>query len=161
LVGELTHLHSAYLSMRQLTVWDMLRRGLSQSEIGRRLRISRQAVNQLAQTIPEKVSAALYDAAKLNGVEPEYVDTTKGILFGRSRHFEIDAAITLDTEMGLRVWYRHNLGRCKICPEKRQCKAMILKTAQDFGVSLTAQEKELFPSKLSTVVFSRVREKCE
>jgi len=153
---SLTRLHSAYLSGRQLDIWDLLRNGLSQSEIARRLDITRQAVNQLAQTIPERVTAALQDASKLNRVEPRYIDSSKGILSGWSRDFQTEVVITLDRQAGLRVWYQHNLGQCKICPDRRQCKSMLLKSADDLGVPLTRQEKELDPSKLSRLVFSRV-----
>jgi len=153
----LTGLHNAYLSNRQLSVWEMLGSGLSQSEIARMLKVSRQAVNQLAQSIPEKVTAALSDAARLNGVEPRHIDSTKGMLFGWSREFDTEAVITLNREVGLHIWYKHNLGRCKICPDKHQCRSMLLKTAEVLGISLTSDEKELTPSSLSSLVFSRAR----
>lgn len=155
-MGPLGGLHSGYLSGRQLGVWHMLRSGHSQSEIARRLCISRQAVNQLARTIPEKITAALCDAARLNGVEPRHIDSSKGILFGWSRDFQTKAVITLNSEAGLRVWYQHNLGQCKICPDKRQCKSTLLKSAKDLDIPLTRQERDLDPSKLSSLVFSRV-----
>lgn len=132
-----------------------MRDGLSQSEIARKFSISRQAVNQLAQTIPERVTAALYDASKLNRVEPRHVDSSKGILLGWSRDFQAEAVITLNREAGLRVWYQHNLGHCKICSDKKQCKSILLKSVGDLGVSLTKQERELDPSKLSSLIFSR------
>ncbi len=151
----MTRLHTAYLTGRQLRVWDLMRTGLSQSEIARTLNITRQAVNQLSQRIPERVAAALNDASKLNHVEPRYIDSSKGILLGWSRDFETEAVITLTPEIGLRIWYRHNLGRCNICPDRRQCRSMLLKSADDLGVALSGQEKGLPPSKLSSVVFSR------
>lgn len=82
----MTRLHSAYLTGRQLDIWDLMRNGFSQSQIARKLNVSRQAVNQLVQTIPERVTAALCDAAKLNEVEPRHVDSSRGILLGWSRH---------------------------------------------------------------------------
>ena len=151
----MNRLHNAYLTGRQMRIWDLMRNGLSQSEIARRLNITRQAVNQLAQTIPERVTAALQDASKLNGVEPRYVDSSRGILAGWSRDSQTEAVITLNPEAGLRVWYQHNLGQCKVCPDRRQCKLMLLKSVDDLGVSLTRQERELEPSKLSSLIFSR------
>jgi len=138
-----------------MRVWDLMRDGLSQSDIARKLNVSRQAVNQLVQTIPEKITAALYDAAKLNGVEPRHVDTSHGILLGWSRDFETEAVITVNRETGLRVWYKHNLGKCKICPDRRQCTSALLRSVDALGVSLTSQERELDPSKLSGLVFSK------
>lgn len=153
---SLTNLHSAYLTGRQLHAWDMMRNGLSQSEIARRLNITRQAVNQMVQTIPDKVAAALSDASRLNRVEPRLIDSSKGILVGWSKEFQTEAVITLNPKVGLRVWYQHNLGKCKICPDKRQCKSMLLENAEELGIPVTRQEKDLDPSKLSSLIFSRV-----
>jgi predicted transcriptional regulator len=133
-----------------------MREGVSQSEIARRLHISRQAVNQLVQTIPARVTDALYDAAKLNGVEPRNIDTAKGILLGYSRELQTNVVITMHPETGLRVWHQHNLGRCKLCSSKKQCKSMLLKTIHACGVQLTTREKNLDPSKLAGLVFSKV-----
>lgn len=149
-------LHSAYLSVRQLYVWDLMRRGLSQSEIARKLNISRQAVNQLARSIPEKVSAALYDASTLNRIEPRVVDAVRGVLLGWSKEFHTEAVITMNSKSGLRVWYKHNLGKCKICPDRKTCKSSLLDNANELGISLTNLEKNLDPSKLSTLIFSRL-----
>ncbi len=152
----LADLHTGYLTGRQLNVWDMMRDGLSQSEIARRLNVSRQAINQLVETIPEKITAALNDAAKLNRVEPRHIDTSKGILFGWSRDFQTEAVVALTPRGGLQVWYQHSLGKCEICPDKRQCKSTLLRIAADLGVPLKRQEGKLDPSKLSTIIFSRV-----
>jgi hypothetical protein len=123
--------------------------------MARKLNVIRQAVNQLVQTIPEKITAALYDAAKLNGLEPRHVDSSHGILLGWSRDFETEAVITVSFETGLRVWYKHNLGKCKICPDRRQCTSALLRSANALGASLTPEERELDPSKLSSLIFSR------
>lgn len=149
-------LHSAYLTDRQLDIWNMIRGGLSQSEIARRLGISRQAVNQLTQVIPDKVTAALNDAARLNRVEPRIVDSARGVLVGWSREFQIEAMVTLSKKAGLRVWYQHELGRCRICPDRKQCRSLLLESASEYGVSLTSREKDLDPSRLSGVIFSKL-----
>ena len=149
-------LHSAYLTGRQLDIWDLMRRGLSQSDIARKLKITRQAVNQLVETIPERVTAALSDASKLNGVEPRFIDTSKGILVGWSKEFQTETVIILEPKEGLRVWYQHNLGRCKICPNKKKCKSTLMKTIDVLNVSLTSKEKALDPSKLASLAFSKV-----
>ena len=151
----MTRLHTAYLTSRQLHIWDLLRDGLSQSAIARRLSITRQAVNQSAQTIPHKITEALQDAARLNGVEPRQMDSARGILVGWSRDFQTEAVITLSPEAGLRVWYQHNLGQCKICSDRRQCRSTLLRGIDDLGATLTRQERELEPSKLSSLIFRR------
>jgi transcriptional regulator len=153
---SLTGLHSGYLRGRQLDVWHMMQEGYSQSEIARKLDITRQAVNQLAQTIPERVMAALSDAAKVNGVQPKQIDTSKGILVGWSRDFQTDAVITFSPKDGVRVWYKHNLGKCSICPDRQVCKSTLLRTARDLGVPLKPQDRHVPPSKLSSLIFSRL-----
>jgi predicted transcriptional regulator len=133
-----------------------MRKGLSQSDIARRLHISRQAVNQLARSIPQKVTAALYDASTLNHVEPRYVDSVRGVLLGWSKEFQTETVITLSSKAGLRVWYKHNLGRCKICPDRKSCKSSLLENAREMGIVLTRAEKHSEPSNLSALIFSRL-----
>jgi hypothetical protein len=134
----------------------MMLDGLSQSEIARKLKISRQAVHKCEATIHERIAEALNDAAKLNRVEPRHLDTSKGILWGWSREFETETVIALDPQEGLRVWYQHSLGKCKICPDKRRCRSILLKHAASLGVSLTRNEENSDPIELSKVVFYRV-----
>jgi len=134
----------------------MMRGGLTQSEIARRLRVSRQAVNQLAQSIPDKVTAALNDASQLNKIESRIVDSSRGVLVGWSRDLQTEAIITLHPKVGLRVWYQHNLGRCAICPDRKQCRSLLLENANEYGISLSRHERELDPSKLSHLIFSRL-----
>jgi len=148
----LTRLHSGYLSARQRDIWGLMRGGLTQSEIARKLKITRQTVHQLVETIPGKMAAALNDAAALNNVDPIQLDVNKGILFGWSREFKTEAVIAMNRK-GLRVWYKHNLGKCEICPDRRRCKSTLLNNAEDLGVSLTSQERRLAPLELSNLVF--------
>ena len=150
----MTGLHSGYLSARQRDIWGLMRDGLTQSEIARKLKITRQTVHQLVGTIPEKMAAALNDAAALNNVDPIQLDVNKGILFGWSREFKTEAVIAMNRE-GLRVWYKHDLGKCAICPDRRACKSTLLKNAEDLGVPLTSQERRLPPLALSNLVFLR------
>ncbi|MBS7656013.1 response regulator transcription factor [Candidatus Bathyarchaeota archaeon] len=149
-------LHNGYLTNRQFNIWNMLREGLSQSEIARRLNITRQAVNQMISSIPEKITMALMDAAKLNRIEPRYIDNKKGILFGWSIDFQTEVIIALNSE-GLQIWYQHNLGNCKICPNKRECKRNLLKNAKNLGITLKWRERRLSPSKLSSLIFSKIK----
>jgi len=149
-------LHSAYLSQRQLDIWEMMRGGLTQSDIAKRLGISRQAINRLAQSIPDKVTAALNDASRLNNIEARILDSSRGVLVGWSKDLQTEAIITLHPKIGLRVWYQHRLGRCVICPDKKQCRSLLLENANEYGISLSRHERELDPSKLSNVIFSRL-----
>jgi hypothetical protein len=132
-----------------------MRDGVSQSEIARKLHISRQAVNQLAQTIPTRITEALNDAAKLNEVETRLINSAQGILFGYSREFQTNVLIAVHPEGGLRIWYQHNFGRCKICPNKKQCKSSLMKTIDVLRVPLTNKERALEPSKLASLAFSK------
>jgi len=152
----MTGLHSGYLTDHQMNIWEMIRDGLSQTEIARRMNVSQQAVSQVVGAISERMSAALNDAAKLNDIEPRFMDVSSGVMLGWSSCFQTEAVITLNSRTGLQIYYQHNLGECKICMKKRACKSRLLKNAQELGVPLTRQEKHLNPSELSSLVFSRV-----
>jgi hypothetical protein len=102
------------------------------------------------------MTAALYDASKLNRVEPRVIDAGRGVLVGWSNEFQTDVVITLNPKAGLRVWYQHNMARCTFCPTKKQCRSWLLENAQEYGVSLSALERNGDPSKLSSIIFSRL-----
>jgi hypothetical protein len=110
----------------------------------------------MSEAIPERVAAALNDAARINRVEPKRIDMSKGILFGWSRDFQSETVIAFGKN-GLQVWHQHNLGECGICPDIRECRSILRKTAEDLGVTLTRTERNLNPSELSDLIFSRFR----
>jgi len=155
----MTGLHNGYLTDHQMSVWNMIHDGLSQTEIARRMNVSQQAVSEVVGAISERVSAALNDAAKLNDIEPRFMDVSSGVMLGWSSCFKTEAVITLNPRIGVRIYYQHNLGECKICMKKRACKSRLLKNAQELRVPLTRKEKHLDPSALSSIVFSRVLER--
>ncbi len=92
--------------------------------------------------------------ARLNRIQPSYIDTSRGILFGWNEHLQSEVVIAMGAE-GLQVWYQHALGDCKICPDMRRCKSTLLKSAKELEVSLTGRERKLHPSELSDIIFSR------
>lgn len=149
-------LHGGYLTRHQRNVWDMISDGLTQSEIARRLNVSQQAVSQVVESISERVTIALNDAARLNEIEPRFIDSYRGVMLGWSNCFKTEAVIMFNPKMGLQVYYQNRLGDCNVCLRRRTCKSKLLKNAQVLGISLTSQEKSLSPSELSGVVFSRV-----
>jgi len=144
------------LTRHQKNVWDMISDGLTQSEIARRLNVSQQAVSQVVDSISGRVSTALNDAARLNEIEPRFIDTSRGIMLGWSNCFNTEAVITFNPTMGLQVYYQNHLGDCKVCLRRRACKSKLLKNAEVLGIPLTPQERSLSPSELSGVIFSRV-----
>jgi hypothetical protein len=117
--------------------------------------ISRQTAHELVHIVSEKVEIALNEGAKLHRIEPKQIDISKGLLLGWSREFRTEAVVELNPQSGLQVWYKHNLGECGICPDRGQCKSMLLKSAENLEVSLTREEKRMEPSELSMIVFSR------
>jgi predicted transcriptional regulator len=149
-------LHTGYLTRHQVAVWDMIHDGLSQSNIAKKLNVSQQAVSQVVESISQRMSTALNDAARLNNVEPRFMDINKGIMLGWNSCLRTEVVITLNPRIGLRIYYQHNLGECKICVKRRACKSRLLKNARELGVPLTQQERSLNPSELSSIVFSRV-----
>ncbi len=114
-------LHSAYLTRRQLQVWNLTREGLTQSQIATRLRLTRQDVHFLARQIHSRVTSALTDAAKLCRVDPKEVDARNGILFGWCRELQAEAVIGFNSEQGLSYWVCGLICPCpyRVCDRKR------------------------------------------
>lgn len=138
----------------QLNVWNLMRNRVIQSEIARRLHISRQAVNQLVQTIPVKITEALDDAAKLNEVEPKIIDSVRGILLGYSKEFRTDVVIVMHPEADYVYGINTILVDAKYVRARDSVKCF-LKTINLLGFSLSAKEKIPDPSSLASFVFSK------
>jgi len=88
---------TAYLTRHLFDMWELRRSGLSQSDIAAKLGISRQAVNQALLDATEKVTKALSEAAGINKVAIESIDSTTGLLTGWSREFSVKVVISVTT----------------------------------------------------------------
>jgi transcriptional regulator len=143
---------TAYLTPRLFDIWDLGRTGLQQSEIASKLGISRQAVNQALVEATEKVTRALTEAATINKIAIESIDSTTGLLVGWSREFSVKTVISVTRRDGLQVWYEH-VADCAHCNKYYVCQSYLFRTAKERGLRLTKEQKRATPSKLAQFLF--------
>ncbi len=129
--------------------------GLSKAEIGRRLGITRQAVHDAEGVALGKIGSALRDAAEANMVEARYVDASKGVLLGYSPAARNRVIVTFSLRNGVQTWH-YEQPDCGACMWEESCKRRLLDEAEERGVRLSAEERELPPSKLAHAIFSKI-----
>ncbi len=142
-------------TLRQLLMWKLVRDGLSQADIARRLGITRQAVSQALPEISDKVNRTLEATARAAKIETRYIDSTKGVLLGYSHETENRVIVTFSTQHGAQIWHHHT-GKCEGCASYKTCRQVLLDEANERGVTLTEEEKEKTPAQLAHIVFSKV-----
>jgi len=143
---------TAYLTPRLFDIWDLYRSGLQQSDIAAKLGISRQAVNQALLEATGKVTRALSEAATINKIAVESIDSTAGVLTGWSREFGVKAAISVTRRDGMQVWYEH-VADCAHCNKYYACQAYLFRSVKERGMKLTKDQRRLAPSKLAQLLY--------
>ena len=122
---------------RKLEIWGMRRDGFSLSEIARKLGITLKSVATAAK------------------IEIRHIDLNKGILLGYSYETENRVIVTFSTRHGAQIWHHHT-GKCEGCASNKNCRALILGEAEERGVTLTNEEKNMPPTELARFIFSKV-----
>jgi hypothetical protein len=148
-------LPNAYLTERQLEIWSLRKRGLSKAEIGRRLAITRQAVYDAEKVMLEKVELALTHTAQSNMIEPQYIDSVNGILLGYNPSTRQRVIITFSKRNGIQTWH-YQQPDCTLCRFELNCRSRLIEEANERYITLTEENKQLPPSKLAQVVFSKL-----
>jgi predicted transcriptional regulator len=143
---------TAYLTPRLFDIWALRRDGFGQSEIAVKLGISRQAVNQALVEATAKVTKALTEAATINKIAIESLNSLDGILIGWSREFALKAVISVTRRDGLQVWYEH-VADCSHCTNYDACRAYLFRSAKERQIRLTKEQRSLAPSKLAQHLF--------
>ena len=148
-------LSTGYLTSKQKQIWNLKNKGLLETNIARRLNITRQTVHKALNVANAKVSQSLLETARLNKIKVKTVDPADGILVGYSPEFKTDAMITFSAKNGVQIWYRHD-GDCENCDQLQTCKAMLLDEAKDRNVQLPRDSDLMLPSKLAEIFFSKI-----
>jgi len=148
-------LSMGYLTSKQKLIWNLKNKGFSEAGIARKLSVTRQTVHKALNVANSKVSMALEEAAKLNRIKIQTIDTIKGILVGHSSEFRTAAIITFSARNGVQIWYRHE-GDCENCDQLQVCKEMILAEAKDRNIQLPENTNSMLPSKLADILFSKI-----
>jgi transcriptional regulator with XRE-family HTH domain len=148
-------LPQAYLTERQLEIWRLRFKGLSKAEVGRRLGITRQAVYDAEKYALERVESALRHVADASRIEVRYLDPSKGVLLGLDPSTSNRVIVTFSARNGVQTWH-YEQPDCGVCGWKDRCKLRLLDEAEERDVRLSSEEKELPPSMLAHVIFSKI-----
>jgi len=146
-------LTSAYLTEKQLTIWDLYRLGYKQADIGRRAKTTRQAVYDALKISLEKVDSALRQVAEANMIEIKYVDLKNGILLGATPQDSSHVIITFSKKNGIQTWH-YEEPQCQNCKWTKRCTDRLINEAKERGISIAEEEKRLAPAKLAHKIFS-------
>jgi len=145
---------TGYLTGRETSIWELRRNRLNQSEIGRQLGITRQAVHKALGIIDSKVERALVEASETNRLEVMSLDLVEGIMVAYSPAYQIPVIVSLSRTNGLKVWHLYE-GDCANCSYERSCRKMLLAEAEERGVELEGEDRKMPPTHLALKIFSR------
>jgi DNA-binding CsgD family transcriptional regulator len=148
-------LTTGYLTSKQKLIWDLKRKGLSEANIARKLKVTRQTIHKALDIANSKVYAALKEAATINKIGIKAMDPAQGVVVGYSPDFKTDAIILFSAKNGIQVWYKHE-GDCRNCDQLQTCRKMLLVEAEDRNMQLPENANSMMPSKLAEILFSKI-----
>jgi hypothetical protein len=138
---------------KQFAFWKMRRNGVPNITIAHSLGISRQAVSRALQLMDSKIESTLREMAHANQIEPESINTERGVLLGRSIPFQAPAIIFVSEKHGIQVWYEHD-GDCGSCTRYTGCIELLWDYATELGIKI---EKTADPTKMAEELFAKVK----
>jgi DNA-binding CsgD family transcriptional regulator len=144
---------SAYLTNRQLDIWDMNRQGEPRSKIGERFGFTRQAVYDALKISLEKVETALKQTAEAGSIEMIRTDPKNGILLGRMPIDSSRVILTFSRKYGIQTWHFEEPD-CGKCAYVRRCTERLIYEAEERGIQLSNEQRKMHPSKLAHDIFS-------
>ncbi len=139
---------------KQFEFWKLRRDGLPNMNIARSFSISGQAVSRALITMDERVKEALLEMARANQIEVGKVNSMRGVLFGRSAPFNVNAVVFISAKHGMQVWYEHD-GDCGACNRYTQCTELLWDFADEMKLKF---EKTDDPTKLADELFGKLRD---
>ncbi len=138
---------------KQFEFWRLRRSGLPNINIARLFDISKQAVSRALLTMNERIEKTLLEMARANQIEVESMNAERGILFGRSVPFNVNAIIFISAKHGMQVWYEHE-GNCGACSRYTKCIELLWDFADEMKLRL---EKTDNPTKLADELFEKLK----
>jgi hypothetical protein len=142
---------------KQFEFWVLRRNGLPNINIAKQFGISRQAVSRALIGMDKRIEETLLEMARANRIEVEKLDSTKGILFGRSTPFKANAIIFVSAKHGMQVWYEHE-GECGSCERYRECIELLWNFAEEMQLKLKSSDD---PTKIAEELFEKLKESIE
>ena len=146
---------SAYLTEKQLLIWDLHRLGRTQADIGREIDATRQAAHNALKISLGKVEAALRHTAEASMIETRHVDPKNGILLGTMPSNDSRVIITFSKRHGMQTWH-YEQPDCGACRWEERCRKRLLDEVEERGIHLSSEDRELSPSKLAHAIFSKI-----
>ena len=146
-----------YLTPREASIWGLRRQNLTQSDIGRELGVSRQAVHKAYQIIDHKLEKAFMEAAETNNLEIGTVNVVEGVMMAHSPAHDLPVIVSISKVNGLKVWYLYE-GNCDTCHLEASCRNMLEAEALERGIRLQSLNKWVPPTQLAMEIFGRYRD---
>ncbi len=138
------------------SIWSLLSRGLTVSNIAEKLKTTRQYVNQTRLTAEAKLSSTLLEVAQVNDLQVTKLYPKQAILLGYHPALKKRAIITYTTSHGLKVWYWHD------SPEEvtdtvflAQTRQYLIDIARERGIEIEGADR-IHPAKLAHTIFSKL-----
>jgi len=140
-----------------VNIWDLRRRNNTQSDIGRQLGVSRQAVHKAYQIIDQKVEQAFVEAADTNHLEIKTINLVEGVMIAYSPAYSIPVIVSLSKTNGLKIWYLYE-GNCDSCHLETSCRSILEAEAKERGIQLRSTDSWISPTKLADEIFGRYQD---
>ncbi len=145
-----------YLTPREANIWGLRRKDRSQSDIGRELGVSRQAVHKAYHIIDGKVEQAFMEAAETNNLTVKTINLVEGVMEAHSPAHDLPVLVSLSNCNGLKVWYLYE-GNCDTCNLESSCRSVLEAEAEERGVELNALHQLMAPTQLVIEILGRYR----
>jgi hypothetical protein len=144
------------LSQKQKTVWSLISKGFSISEIADRLSTTRQYINQTKLMAEAKLSTMLLEVARVNDLQVTRLYAKEAILLGYHPALKRKVIVTYTTSHGIKVWYWHENPE-EVTNEEflKQTREYLLDIAKERDIKVKDAEK-MHPAKLAHFIFSEL-----
>jgi len=144
------------LSQSQKTIWALLGKGLTVPTIAKKLKTTRQYVNQTRLTAQTKLATTLLEVAAVNSLQVTKLVPQQAILLGYHPALKKKAIITYTTSHGLKVWYWRDQPEEVTDPTfLNQTRQYLIDIARERGVEIPNAET-IHPAKLAHTVFCQL-----
>ena len=147
---------SSPLSQQQKTIWHLISKGLSVTNIAEKMHATRQYVNQTKIAAEAKISTILLEVAQVNDLQVIRVYPKKAVLLGFHPALKRKAIITYTTDHGLKVWYWHDKPE-EVTNEDflKQTRTYLLEMAKERGIEIE-NSTDIHPAKLAHMIFIKL-----
>ena len=146
-------LRNKLLTEQQAKIWDLHRRGQTQTAIAQILEKSVQFIHKVLNKSSTYITQAILELARINDISISGgIDTTQGITFGYHERFQTEVAITYSKDHGMQIWYKDE-GDCTACRIREKCIQSIKHLYAERSFPLPPNHEAIEPRQLSEHLF--------